>query len=166
MSYRCLIADYSNSEHAGAVRTLMQCYAEDPMGGGEALDRTVLSLLIPQLQQIEGAFSVLCYHYQQPVGLINVFQGFSTFKCKPLLNVHDVVVLTEYRGQGISQKMLQQVEQVAVERGCCKVTLEVLEGNLAARRAYLRFGFVPYQLDPEMGSALFFEKPVGLELQG
>ena len=54
--------------------------------------------------------------------------------------------------------MLGLVEQQAIERGCCKLTLEVLEGNQAARRAYDKFGFQSYALNPELGHALCWEK--------
>ncbi len=43
-------------------------------------------------------------------------------------------------------------------RDCCKLTLEVLEGNHIAQAAYTKFGFSGYELDPEMGRALFWEK--------
>ena len=42
--------------------------------------------------------------------------------------------------------------------GCCKLTLEVLEGNRGAHRAYLEFGFQAYQTDPAMGAAMFMER--------
>ena len=54
--------------------------------------------------------------------------------------------------------MLEKVEQIAIERGCCKLTLEVLEGNQAAQNSYQKFGFSAYELDPEMGRALFWDK--------
>jgi hypothetical protein len=40
------------------------------------------------------------------------------------------------------------------------VTLEVLEGNQIAKNAYIKFGFAGYELDPKMGKALFWEKPL------
>ena len=75
-----------------------------------------------------------------------------------MINIHDLVVLSEYRGLGLSQKMLQYVENIAVENGCCKIILEMLEGNRVAKNAYLKFGFAGYELDPKMGKALFWEK--------
>ena len=54
--------------------------------------------------------------------------------------------------------MLAKVEEVARARGCCKLTLEVLSNNEAAKSAYRRCGFSDYQLDPNAGSALFWEK--------
>ena len=54
--------------------------------------------------------------------------------------------------------MLGKVELLARDRGCCKLTLEVLEGNAVARSAYEKFGFTGYELDPAMGKAHFWEK--------
>ena len=93
-----------------------------------------------------------------PVGLINCIEGFSTFACKPLVNVHDVAVLPGYRGQRIGEQMLALVEQIAVERGACKLTLEVLSGNGGAVKLYQRVGFAYYELDPAMGQAGFMQK--------
>jgi ribosomal protein S18 acetylase RimI-like enzyme len=47
--------------------------------------------------------------------------------------------------------MLALVEAIAVERGCCKLTLEVLEGNHPARALYRTLGFAGYALDPATG---------------
>ncbi len=54
--------------------------------------------------------------------------------------------------------MLVLVEQIARERGACKLTLEVLQGNSSAIRLYERIGFAGYQLDPAMGHAQFLQK--------
>ena len=62
--------------------------------------------------------------------------------------------------QGYSRKMLAEVEREAKRRACCKVTLEVLSNNAPAKKAYTRFGFEPYVLDPEAGPAQFWQKAV------
>ena len=74
------------------------------------------------------------------------------------MNVHDVVVAPSHRGQRLAQRMLEKVEQEARARGACKLTLEVLSGNVSARKAYEREGFADYQLDPAFGSAMFMQK--------
>ena len=56
------------------------------------------------------------------------------------------------------ERMLALAEQIAVQRGSCKLTLEVLSGNGSAIKLYERIGFAGYQLDPAMGSALFLQK--------
>jgi len=70
------------------------------------------------------------------------------------------VVLSEFRGLKICHLMLAKIEEHAISLDCCKITLEVLEGNEIARNAYIKFGFQGYELDPKMGKALFWEKPL------
>lgn len=93
-----------------------------------------------------------------PVGLAICFEGFSTFECRPLLNIHDLVVVPTARRKGVCSSLLFFLEAHARSLGCCKLTLEVLEGNHPARAAYSAMGFGSYQLDPEAGVALFWQK--------
>lgn len=153
-----LRADLSNSSHAAALTSLLDCYARDPMGGGKGLSSYARSNIAAALRERSGCSVVLAYQVEKPVGLLIGFEGFSTFSCRPLLNIHDIVVVPEYRGQGISTLLLREAEQLALQQGYCKMTLEVLEGNQAALNSYSRFGFVNYQLDPELGRAMFLEK--------
>ncbi len=151
-------ANYADPRHAHAVVALLDAYARDPAGGGEPLSAFARQRLVPELAARPTAFSVLAFMAEQPVGLVNCIEGFSTFACKPLVNVHDVVVMPALRGAGIGQRMLERVEQIARSRGACKLTLEVLSGNRSAIRLYERSGFAPYELDPAMGQAQFFQK--------
>ena len=137
---------------------LLDAYASDKMGGGQALDEVVKTNLVSELSKLPHAFTVIAYVDDEPAGLVNCFEAFSTFKCKPLINIHDVVVLEKYRGNNLSQKMLQEVESIARAKGCCKLTLEVLANNAAAKSAYRKFGFDAYVLDPDAGTALFWQK--------
>jgi hypothetical protein len=61
----------------------------------------------------------------------------------------------------LSKLLLQEVEEIALDLGCCKLTLEVLEGNHVAQSAYKAFGFSGYELNPKMGKTLFWEKKLG-----
>ncbi len=153
-----LQADYAHPMHAAAVVDLLDAYARDPAGGGEPLSAFARERLVPELAARPTAFSVLAFDGGQPVGLINCIEGFSTFACKPLVNVHDVAVLSSHRGMGVAQRMLEKVEAIALARGACKLTLEVLSGNRSAIRLYERAGFAHYALDPAMGQAQFFQK--------
>ncbi|PUA47598.1 GNAT family N-acetyltransferase [Pseudomonas protegens] len=153
-----LQASYSNPVHAEAIGVLLNHYAEDPMGGGRPLEQDLLRQLPAELAKRPQAFSVLAFAGGQPVGLVNCFEGFSTFACRPLVNVHDVLVLNGFRGQGLSRRMLQKVEDIARQRGCCKITLEVLEGNARAQAAYQACGFADAKLDPAHGRMLFWSK--------
>jgi len=158
--------DYANPHDAAALVELLDGYAQDVAGGGEPLRADVKEGLVHALRQRTDAFSVMAWavddagapNRPSPVGLINCFEGFSTFACKPLVNVHDVVVVPAWRGHRIAQRMLQVVEGIARERGACKLTMEVLSGNHSALRAYAREGFAAYALDPQMGQAQFLQK--------
>jgi ribosomal protein S18 acetylase RimI-like enzyme len=150
--------NYADAAHMSALVGLLDAYARDPMGGGEPLSDFALQNLPIALAARTNMFSVLAFDGEQPVGLINCVEGFSTFACQPLVNVHDVVVSASHRGQGIAENMLVLVEGIARSRGACKLTLEVLTGNHAAQKLYRRVGFDNYQLDPEMGQAQFMQK--------
>ena len=151
-------ADYGHPSDAAAVVSLLDAYASDPAGGGEPLSDFVKANLARELAARPQAYSVLAFDGEQPVGLVNCIEGFSSFKCKPLVNVHDVAVLASHRGRGIAEAMLAEAERIAVERGAVKMTLEVLSGNVPAVKLYRRIGYEGYQLDPAMGTAQFFQK--------
>ena len=151
-------ARYGNPAHAAALLDLLDAYARDPAGGGEALGEFARDNLIAELAARPFMFSVLAFDGDMPVGLVNAIEGFSTFACRPLVNVHDVVVAASHRGRGIAARLFAEVEAIARERGACKLTLEVLDGNASARALYQRLGFAAYQLDPAMGHAQLLQK--------
>lgn len=151
-------ADYQSASDGAALVMLLNAYASDPAGGGEPLSDFVKIHLVRELAARPQAYSVLAFDGEAPVGLVNCIEGFSSFACKPLVNVHDVAVLASHRGRGIAEAMLAEAERIAVERGAVKMTLEVLAGNAPAMRLYQRVGYAGYQLDPEMGSAQFLQK--------
>ena len=151
-------ADYHNPVHAGALVSLLDAYAQDPAGGAKALGAFAKANLVNELAARPQAFSVLAFAGGQPVGLVNCIEGFSTFACRPLVNVHDVAVLAGYRGKRVAEHMLALAETIARARGACKLTLEVLAGNASAIRLYERIGFGGFELEPAMGKAQFFQK--------
>lgn len=160
MTIELLIADYENRQHQEDLVYLLDAYAADPMGGGEPLSEHTRNTLCAELASRPQVFSVLCYVDGRPAGLCNCVEGFSTFKARPLVNIHDIAVVSEFRGMGLSHRMLEKTEEIARERNCCKLTLEVLQGNEVAQRSYLSYGFSGYELDPELGKAMFWEKPL------
>lgn len=153
-------ADYLNARHAKDMGFLLNHYAQDPMGGNAALPGEITENLASELHKRPYAFTVLCYVDNEPAGMVNCFEAFSTFAGKPLVNIHDVVVVKHYRGRKLAQAMLEKVEEIARDRGCCKLTMEVLEGNHPAKAVYRRLGFAGYELDPAMGKAVFWQKPL------
>jgi len=158
MNFQIFSANLNDPQHTIAIINLLDEYATTLEGGGLGLTDYVKENLISTLQQRFDCLIVLAMFENEPVGLLTGFEGFSTFNCKSLLNIHDIIVSKKYRGNQLSQRLLKFTQDIAIKRGYCKLTLEVLEGNLIARRAYQKFGFSGYELDPKLGKAEFWEK--------
>jgi len=148
----------ASPEHQRAIVALTDAYARDPMGNGAPLAPDVAARLIPGLRGHPTTLVLLAVVAGVPVGIATCFLGFSTFQARPLLNVHDLAVLPEHRGMGLGRRLLEAVESKARVLGCCKVTLEVLEDNRAARRPYARAGFGQAVYTDAAGGALFYSK--------
>ncbi len=145
--------------HVVALRALLSEYALSAEGGGQALDPDALA----RLPEVLAARAHYCAWLAlsssgQFIGLLNAFEGLSTFKARPLLNIHDIIVSAAWRGRGVGRALIGAAQAHAQTTGCCKLTLEVLEGNARAIGLYRAMGFDPYELDPAMGRAMFFEK--------
>lgn len=152
-------ADLADPSHQTALLSLLDHYAQDPMANGKPLEKAILDRVISGLQEHPTTIVFLAYQEAQPVGLAICFLGFATFAAKPLINVHDLAVLSEVRGQGIGRALLRAVEAHSKELGCCKVTLEVFERNDRAKGLYESEGFQQLQYG-EAGGALFMAKSV------
>ena len=151
-------ADLEQPEHQQAIVALIDAYAADPMGNGKALAPDVREALIPGLQRHPTTLVFLAFQGTEAVGIAVCFQGFSTFAARPLVNIHDLAVLPDRRGQGIGRRLLEAVERKAREMGCCKLTLETQENNRRARRLYAAVGFAQAVYEEAAGGSLFFAK--------
>jgi ribosomal protein S18 acetylase RimI-like enzyme len=134
----------ANPDDARALVDVLDTYARDPMGGGKPLTGEVCARLIPDLRAriLNGhAVVLLARRGGVPVGAAVCFTSYSTFSARPVLNLHDLAVVPEARGQGIGNALLAAVADAALARRCTKITLEVREDNLRAREIYRRNGF-------------------------
>ncbi|QDT00571.1 GNAT family N-acetyltransferase [Adhaeretor mobilis] len=138
-----LTADLANPAHQAAIIAMLDAYSADPMGDGHPISDYARANLIDGLRKHPTTVAFLAMQGEQPVGMIIAFGGFSTFAAKPLINLHDVYVAPEVRGQGVARRLLEAVEAAARETGCCKLTLEVKLQNTRASNIYAEFGFQP-----------------------
>ncbi len=152
------VADLRAPPDQQAIIELTNAYAREELGNSHGLPQEVLDRLIPALQNHPTTIVFIARVRQHPAGIANCFLGFSTFAAKSLMNVHDLAVLPEYRGQGIGRALLHAVEAEAKKRDCVKLTLEVLEHNARARGLYESFGFRQAVYRAEQGGSLFFSK--------
>lgn len=158
MNVKVVPVDLYDLAQAERWLALLDHYAQDPMGGGDGLSDFAKLNLVASIREVPGYHGAMAWRDGEAVGLVNCFAGFSTFAALPLLNIHDIVVRREQRGQGVGQALLAWAERRATELGCCKLTLEVLSNNTRAMASYAQAGFAPYVLDPAAGQALFLQK--------
>lgn len=152
--------DFEDPIQADDLVSLLDHYSCDPMISGKPLDDSIKQCVVEEMNRRPHVGSAIVYVDDQPAGLINFAEGFSTFNAKSLMNIHDVVVHRDYRGRGLSRKLFEFVESEAMRRDCCKVTLEVLGGNDVAKSAYRNFGYAAYRLSHDTGVAEFWEKKI------
>ncbi|QYK64798.1 GNAT family N-acetyltransferase [Paenibacillus sp. S25] len=85
--------------------------------------------------------SFLAMDENQPIGLIlggvRQFDGYKTMRCGTLC------VAPAYRGQGISNKLLELHKQTAISAGCQQLWLEVIKDNHRAVKLYEKQGYQP-----------------------
>ena len=136
-----VLADLAKPDHQAAIIDLLDMYCQDPFGDSCPLPEQTRSDLIPGLVNHGGARIFLAYDDKKSVGLAICLIGFSTFQAKPLLNIHDVAVVPEARGQGIGRQLFAAIEEDAREMGCCRLTLEVRSDNRQAQALYKAVGF-------------------------
>ncbi len=121
--------DFNNPAHCRALVSLMNEYIADKMGDGIPYTEEQKVALVEGLRRHESKLIVLAKAGDRFVGLTNCFVNFATFTVKPFVNIHDVIVTSDWRNKGLGRLMLSKVIEKAQELGCSKVTLEVREDN-------------------------------------
>jgi GNAT superfamily N-acetyltransferase len=140
--------DYANPKHTSALISLLNAYITDEMGGGKPLSKKAQNSLIKKLSVHEKAIVLLAQIGDEFTGLLIAFENIATFAAKPMINIHDIVVLEEYRGRGIGRRLMMAVIGEAKKRGCWRITLEVREDNTKAQNLYKSLEFK--ETEPKM----------------
>jgi len=133
--------DFSIEEHCIRLAALINQYIADPMGGGTTLTYRQQLRLVDGLNNHPASLVLFILADQQIVGLATCFINFSTFKAKPYINIHDILIDKDFRGNGFGKKLLEQIVLIAKERKYCKITLEVREDNQIAQNLYTELGY-------------------------
>lgn len=132
---------FANPVHVKALVDLLDVYHQDPMGEGAPWDRRKTSALLSGLERHPTSFVLLAWKGPDAVGMAVCFEGFSTFSAKPLVNIHDLVVVPQARRQGVAKALFAAVEAEARKMGAGRVTLEVRRDNAAAQALYASLGY-------------------------
>ncbi|MGK7396588.1 MAG: GNAT family N-acetyltransferase [Candidatus Cyclobacteriaceae bacterium M3_2C_046] len=133
--------DFDKQDHQENLLRLMEAYMMDRMGQEAPMTDYVKKNLIPGLAAHPGVFVLFARQQDKYIGMTTCFIGFSSFQAKKLINIHDLIVLKSFRGQGIGRKLLQAVESEAGKLECGKITLEVRHDNINAQGLYVSQGF-------------------------
>ena len=133
--------DLNNEKHCSAVLQLLSDYMLDEMGIREAMPQELGPKIIEGLQKHSGYLGFLVQIENTYVGLANCNLVFSTWKAKPLINIHDFVVSPEFRNRGVGLFLLKAIENYAREKGYCRINLEVRHDNYKAQNLYKKAGF-------------------------
>lgn len=135
------VCDYSDAAHRQAVIALTGAYIKDEMGDGTPLPEPEQLRLVEGLENHPKAIVLLAESEGMYIGLLVAFENFSTFTAKPMINIHDLFVLEEYRGRGAGRQLMNAVISEAGKRKCSRITLEVRTDNVPAQRLYKDLGF-------------------------
>lgn len=133
--------NWQNPEQTRAFLDLLNHYMSDPMGDFSPLNMSKQQKLLIDLQEHPTAEVLLLKYENSYAGMATTFINYSTFKLKPYMYIHDVVVLDKYRGLGLGKALIQELISISEKRGYCKLTLEVREDNPAAQQVYKSLGF-------------------------
>jgi len=75
-------------------------------------------------------------------GFVMFFHDYSTWVGRAGIHVEDLFVREAARGRGLGRRLLAAVAVIALERGCKRLDLAVLDWN-PARKLYENLGFTP-----------------------
>lgn len=154
-----LPAKFDLPAHREAIVDLLLSYASDAdSGGGVVMAEEARSRVVEDLSHHPTATVLLAEKDNGIVGMAVCFEGYSTFAAQPLLNLHDLVVHPDWRGQGVGSLLLEAVNAHAVRRGCVSITLEVIGANTGAQRLYRRHGFEGGQSITPQSAVMFWKK--------
>ena len=140
MTVTVRLANLAESAIQEAVIDLLDHYSQHEMGSKQPLPPDVKDRLIVGLRAHPMSRVFLAYDSDLPIGIMVCFIGFSTFKAKPLINIHDLAVHESYRARGVGTQLIDAVIEFATSLGCCAITLEVRADN-PARKLYAKKGF-------------------------
>jgi ribosomal protein S18 acetylase RimI-like enzyme len=135
------LCDFKNPMHTQALVGLLAEYMDDDMGGAPPHSVDAQNRLVKELAAHSSAFVLLAEVDGVFVGMATCFVNYSTFRCAPYINIHDLVVSANYRGKGLGKAIMSEIIEIAAQKQYCKVNLEVRTDNEVAMNLYHELGF-------------------------
>ena len=111
-----------------------------------ALSASIEPHVVKQLFELPYFHGFICCVDNKPAAFAVCFESYSTYRAKKVLNIHDFMVSSSYRGKGVGKALLSGIEQYCCDSGYLKITLEVDEDNVAAQNLYNACDYEDYQV--------------------
>jgi GNAT superfamily N-acetyltransferase len=89
------------------------------------------------------AQAVIAYDGEEPVAFAVYFLTYSTFSSRPGIYLEDIYVRPPHRGFGVGRQLFIFLAREAIERGCARLELAVLNWNEQAIGFYEKLGAKP-----------------------
>jgi len=110
------------------------------------------------LEDGEGDYLIAYDASGQPAGVAQVRFRWSVWTSAPDCWLEDLYVSGSARREGVGSRLVEAVIELARERGCARVELDVNEGNEAAIALYVACGFRTEPKPP--GRTLFLGRSI------
>lgn len=145
--------DLQSDKHCEALLGLLNQYMLDDFGIKKAMPADLGPKIVDGLKKHTAYLGFFVQIDNEMAALANCNLVFSTWKAKPVINIHDFIVSEKFRRRGVGLFLLKGIENYALEMGYCRLNLEVRYDNVKAQELYKKAGFT--ECDP---SNYFWEK--------
>ena len=153
MNISFLEVDIDDNEHTKQIIRLLDAYMRDEMGNNSPMPEEMAPKIIEGLKNHSAYLGFFATAGGEFIALANCNKNFSTFKAKPIINIHDFFVHPDFRGKGAGKFLLNSIAKYGQENGFCRINLEVRNDNIKAQKLYENIGY--RECEPPM---FFWEK--------
>ncbi|EHH2514726.1 GNAT family N-acetyltransferase [Vibrio parahaemolyticus] len=128
-----------STEDKGIFETLFKEYLS---GFSVELDPSVIARLFA----LPYFYGFISFVDNKPAGFAVCFESFSTYRAQRVMNIHDFMVSDNFRSKGVGRAQLNGIEQYCHDNDYVKITLEVGDDNVAAKKLYSSLGYEDYRV--------------------
>lgn len=114
---------------AATLVAMMKEFAEFEDEPAETLKLTADDVLRDGFGQHPKFEVLLAELHGEVVGFLLFFQHYSAWEGRSGIYIEDLYVRDSARGHGLGRRLLAALAQIAVERDCRRIELDVLDGN-------------------------------------
>ena len=125
------------SIESDSITGLVVCYAGKPGGTIHTLIKLLIELRLKELISLIILNAELLH------------TGYTPELCEDDFYISLVVVDEKHRGKGLGKKLIQKAIEIAEDKGCSKIILDVDSDNGAARALYETLGFILKDENPK-----------------